>query len=477
LRRDAPDVNNSGFASAHGKLRLDGVQLVDSYGFPVQLMGMSSLLVHGMSPCNTKESLQFLAEHWGVNLYRASLNIDDYISAPSFIKGLLIEVAAWCEELGIYMVVDWHLRQPERPEAYLDGEGGGAAIDVWAEMATLFKSAKHMLYEISNVPTEWFVPGTSDWATVKLYHDAIIPAVRAIDPETVLIVGTTTRSQDLGDIVASPVTEPYNVMYAFGYYAGEPTILDRLRSLSVSIPIFVSQWGTFSPYDDGQVYLSESLQLLDLLGDVNGTSRSGVLLSWAHWSYADGRNPWSALLTGSCALQRWDDTTCSGEFVRSYIKAKVETLSTLEDRLSNLTTTSTTGTTATSTTLPFHQYQATWLATGCPSLPPGSWNGWSWYAGAPAEDVWENMYRWCATNDRTHRERCCGNDLSCDPTCTRQSAWTTVMPNRTGAPARNNSAGASGEEPDETSQACHSKHAQRWAVASGGAAASVLLFM
>ena len=38
----APAVDNTGFATAHGKLRLDGVQLVDAQGAAVQLMGMSS---------------------------------------------------------------------------------------------------------------------------------------------------------------------------------------------------------------------------------------------------------------------------------------------------------------------------------------------------------------------------------------------------------------------------------------------------
>ena len=68
-----------------------------------------------------------------------------------------------------------------------------------------------MIYEIANEPNN------IDWATVKAYHDSIIPIIRASDPDAIIIAGTTTWSQDVHIAAADPVAQPYNVMYAFHF--------------------------------------------------------------------------------------------------------------------------------------------------------------------------------------------------------------------------------------------------------------------
>lgn len=213
-----PDVDNSGFATTHGKLKLGGkntVQLVDAAGAPVQLMGMSTHGISWFPACYSKASLEYIVKHWGINVIRAAMYVKNYAAKPS-VEDAVFNMVTWAEELGIYVIVDWHILTPGDPTYYTTGAGKASADAVawWQKIATKYKGKSHVLYEIANEPN-----GVT-WNTVKAYHDTVIPAIRAIDPETIILAGTPTWSQDIHSAFANPVNDPHNVMYSFHFYAG-----------------------------------------------------------------------------------------------------------------------------------------------------------------------------------------------------------------------------------------------------------------
>ena len=91
---------------------------------------------------------------------------------------------------GVYAIIDFHVLTPGDPNAYLTSEGAstGLAIDFWKEMATKYKGESHVLYEIANEPNN------VGWPAVLKYHNSVIAAIRSIDPDTVILAGTTTWS-------------------------------------------------------------------------------------------------------------------------------------------------------------------------------------------------------------------------------------------------------------------------------------------
>ena len=101
-------VDARGFVEKHGKLRLDGVQLVDESGAPVQLLGMSSHGLHWFPDCYTFEAIEHLVKTWGTNVFRAAMYVGEggYASDPS-VKQKVKDIVAWTKELGIYVVIDW----------------------------------------------------------------------------------------------------------------------------------------------------------------------------------------------------------------------------------------------------------------------------------------------------------------------------------------------------------------------------------
>ena len=165
-------------------------------------MGMSSHGLHWFDNCYTKESISYQVKHWGINVFRAAMYIGEggYASRPE-LKQKVKDIVQWCKELGIYVVIDWHVLTPGNPSA--STYSGAEAF--FEEMATLYKDESHVIYEIANEPNN------VDWPTVKAYHDRIIPKIRAIDPETIIIAGTTTWSQDIHLAAANPVAAPVSL--------------------------------------------------------------------------------------------------------------------------------------------------------------------------------------------------------------------------------------------------------------------------
>eukprot|EP00659_Diplonema_papillatum_P000305 gene305-422_t len=202
LSGNTPDKNNRNFVNCHGRLRLSGIRMVDESGNYVQLQGMSSHGLHWYPQCYSKDSIQFLVEHWGINVFRASMYVGEggYATDPS-VKNKLKDVVQWCKELGIYVIIDWHMLSPGNP---LDPVYSGASA-FFAEVSNQYQNDPNVLYEICNEPN--YV----DWATVKRYADGIINTIRANDPNGLILVGTPTWSQEIDKPASNPVAKAFNV--------------------------------------------------------------------------------------------------------------------------------------------------------------------------------------------------------------------------------------------------------------------------
>lgn len=319
LPASASPVDNTGFATAHGKLRVDGVQLVDASGAPVQLTGMSSHGLHWFPSCYTRASVAHLVQSWGVNVFRAAMYVGEggYATDPATNRARVEEVVRWCKELGVYVIIDWHVLSPGDPN---DPGTYGGAEEFWVDMAAQYRGEAHVLYELANEPNG------IDWPSVKRYHERIITAVRAVDPDTVVLCGTTTWSQDIHLAAADPISHSLstNVMYAFHFYAGtHASLLSRVRQYRSAIPLFCTEWGTSEASGNHGPFLDTSLDFLELFRDAGGTG--GQLISWAQWSYADKAETSAALAPGACGRGEWDDTSCSGSFLRAYIRTHAST--------------------------------------------------------------------------------------------------------------------------------------------------------
>ncbi len=288
----------------NGKLSVSGNQLVNQCGNPIQLRGMSTHGPQWFENCYTTSSMDALVNDWGIDVYRIAMYVEEggYVNNPDYWKAWIDQKVDECAERGVYCMIDWHVLNPGDPNANLT-----ASRDFWSYMSAQHNGKDHVIYEIANEPN-----GVT-WPTVKSYAEDIIPRIRANDPNTIVIVGTPTWSQDVDAAAQDPLNFD-NIMYALHFYPGTHTGWLRDKgdvALNAGLALFVTEFGTSTASGDGGPFLDETQNWMDWMAARN--------VSWINWSYADKAEVSAALVPGSCGSGSWNNTSASGTFIKDHI--------------------------------------------------------------------------------------------------------------------------------------------------------------
>ncbi|MEK5081914.1 cellulase family glycosylhydrolase [Bacillus sp. FSL H8-0515] len=293
--------------SINGQLSLKGTQLVSQDGKAVQLKGTSSHGLQWYGDFVNKDSLKWLRDDWGITVFRAAMYTADggYIDNPS-LKNKVKEAVEAAKELGIYVIIDWHILNDGNPNQHKE-----KAKEFFEEMSRLYGNTPNVIYEIANEPN-----GDVNWKRdIKPYAEEVISVIRKHDPDNIIIVGTGTWSQDVND-AANDQLKDANVMYALHFYAGThgQFLRDKANyALSKGAPLFVTEWGTSDASGNGGVFLDQSREWLNYLNSKN--------ISWVNWNLSDKQESSSALKPGAAKTGGWplSDLSASGAFVRENI--------------------------------------------------------------------------------------------------------------------------------------------------------------
>ncbi|OKP95466.1 cellulase family glycosylhydrolase [Paenibacillus sp. P46E] len=294
----------------NGQLRVSGNQLVNQAGEAIQLKGMSSHGVQWFGQYVNYDSMKWMRDNWGITIFRVAMYTQDggYINDPSQ-KNKVKEAVQAAIDLGIYVIIDWHVLGEKDPNIYKQQAKG-----FFTEMANLYKDYPNVIYEIANEPN-----GYATWnGHIKPYAEEMIPVIRSIDNNAIIIVGTGTWSQDVHDAANNPIAQS-NIMYTTHFYAGThgAWLRDRIDyARSKGIAVFVTEWGTSDASGDGGPFLAESKVWTDFMKDRK--------LSWTNWSLCDKTEASAALAPGASPYGGWSDgqLTASGKFVRDQIKSE-----------------------------------------------------------------------------------------------------------------------------------------------------------
>lgn len=299
----------------HGRLSVCGVNLCDQAGDPVQLRGMSSHGIQFFPDCLNQDSLEALRDDWRADFVRISMYVQEggFETDPDGFTAKVNEAVEIATGLGLYAIIDFHILNPGDPTFNTD-----RAKTFFADVAAAHADKENVLYEIANEPN-----GVS-WDTIRGYAEEVVPVIRDAAPDSVVLVGTRgfsslglTDGSDETEIVDDPV--PFeNVMYTFHFYAashGEDRRAVVARAAR-SLPLFVSEFGTQTFTGDGANDLASATAWLDLLKDRK--------ISYAMWSYSDGRETNSAFRQGTCQGTEYtgsDVLTEAGAFIRTRIRS------------------------------------------------------------------------------------------------------------------------------------------------------------
>ncbi len=272
-KEDSEDVGAASvqmaYPSVSGALQVQGTQLTDSKGNPVQLRGVST---HGLAwypEYVNQEFFHELHKEWNANVVRLAMYTAEsggYCNDgdKNRLKQLVKDGVQYAANADMYVIIDWHVLRDENPNANIE-----AAKQFFDEMSKEFSNSNNVLYEICNEPN-----GGTSWSDVKDYAEEIIPVIRANDEDAIIIVGTPTWCQDVDKAAADPIEGQDNIMYALHFYAMTHTdwLRDRMESaIESGLPIFVTEFGTCDASGGGQIDKTQSDKWIKAM-DENGVS-------------------------------------------------------------------------------------------------------------------------------------------------------------------------------------------------------------
>ena len=288
----------------HGKLSLKKVKgytaptIVDKNGKPYQLRGLST---QGLSWGDdakyiNKEAFQTFRDYWGANVIRIAVYaregehayIEKYAkqwseqhggnyqqgTCASYNDKLIQEGVKAASELGMYVIIDWHVLN------YNPNEDRKEATAFFKKYAKKYKNHKNVLFEICNEPvgTPWYDGSGNDLYT---YGTKLTKVIRKCGSKALVICGTNSWSSRV-DEVAGHKLKDSNTLYACHFYAASHYDWERsllTNALDAGVPVFVSEFGVCDASGSGNYDFDNADTWLDLCDKNN--------VSYACWAISN----------------------------------------------------------------------------------------------------------------------------------------------------------------------------------------------
>lgn len=283
----------------HGQLRLDGVKLKDQEGRVIVLRGMSFGWHNWWPRFYNPRAVRWLHRDWGCTVVRAAMGVEPdngYLKKPewSILKVKTVVEAAIDE--GIYVIIDWHSH-----DLHLD-----EARQFFTEMARSYGAYPNVIYEIFNEPDQ------EAWQEVKAYSISLIKAIRAVDPENIILIGTPHWDQDIHIAADDPILGFQNIMYSVHFYAAthKKWLRDRCEyAMEKGLPLFVSESAGMEATGDGPIDDEEWQAWIGWMEDRH--------ISWVLWSVSDKDETCSVLLPGAASEGGWKEQDLKESGIKS----------------------------------------------------------------------------------------------------------------------------------------------------------------
>ncbi len=287
-------------------LHVEGAQLVNDKGESVQLKGIST---HGLSWFPQYVNAQLfgeLARDWGANTVRLAMYTAEsggYCTDGNKeqLRKLVLDGVGYATDANLYAIVDWHILSDNNPL-----EHANEAQEFFEGVSAELADHTNVLYEICNEPN-----GATTWADVKAYAERIIPAIRANDPDAVILVGTPEWSQRIDQAAADPLAQK-NVMYTLHFYAAthKDDLRNRMREAHASgLPVFVSEFGICDASGNGTIDEQSAAAWVATMNELG--------VSYVMWNLSNKDESSSAIAAGCTKVSGFaeDDLSFAGRWL------------------------------------------------------------------------------------------------------------------------------------------------------------------
>lgn len=284
----------------YGELCVKGAHLCDSEGNTVQLRGISTHNISIYPEYINEEAFEQFAKEYKVSIMRLAMysafadDMTGYSDGDDAqrekLEKLIEKGAEICYKLGIYCLVDWHILFDYDPNMHTD-----MAIKFFKNIVPRLKKYKNVIYEICNEPNMNLNTGEkTTWEMIKNYANSVIPVIRELDADKIIIVGTPIWSQNVDDAADSPL-DYENIMYTLHFYAEshrEPIREKLVYALSKNLPVFVTEFGVGHADGNGVINREQTDIWMELLNENK--------ISYIIWNLSN-KNETSSILAPDCS--------------------------------------------------------------------------------------------------------------------------------------------------------------------------------
>lgn len=315
----------------YGRLQVNGSHVTAENGDKISLAGMSLFWsntgddIYGGGDFYNSQTVNHLADDWKSPIIRAALGVKEswdggtgYIDNPQAQKAKIKAVIDAAIAKGVYVIIDWHTHNAELYK--------NEAVAFFTEMAELYGNNDHVIYEIYNEPIN------QSWSDIKNYAKDVIAGIRSKDPDNLIIVGTSTWSQDVDKAAANPISGDPNLAYTLHFYANTHKEFLRERALNAmnsGIALFVTEWGTTDASGNGGYNPAEAQTWMDFM--------IANHISYVNWTVAH-KDEDSCVVSPGMGLQGLlnGNLTTSGIFIRNHLIQRSITLSVDDFTINNV---------------------------------------------------------------------------------------------------------------------------------------------
>ena len=292
----------------NGALHISGNKLMNKNNQAVSFSGVSHFWSNdnwGGDKYYNAGVTAYFKNNWKATIIRVAMGVEEsggYFDNPNGNKARVKAVVDAAISNGMYVIIDWHTHHAENYRQQ--------AIDFFSDMAHTYGGYDNVIYEIYNEPLN------ISWNnTIKPYANAVVGAIRAIDPDNVIIVGTPNWSQDVDAASADPIASN-NIAYTLHFYAAShkgPYRAKASTALSRNVALFVTEWGTCQDFGGGFVDQASTNEWVAFM-KANGISN-------CNWSINDKDESASILKPGTSSSGNWSDgnLSASGLFVKGIV--------------------------------------------------------------------------------------------------------------------------------------------------------------
>ena len=244
------EVDERKLASYNGQLHVCGNKICNSNGDKIRLIGAgsgrSNLHDYDYVTYYHNDTSALALKSWGVNTFRwliyantpdasASWQPDNYVVHGDQLIEWISKVIDIFIRNDMYMIIGWNPT----------GQGGNPltskAVEFFTKLATKYPNDPHLIYEIWNEPENY-----NTWAQIKAHANSVIPAIRAISPNALILVGSPSWDKDIDVVIGDQL--PYdNIMYTHHMYSMTLTkeMFDKFKAVvDAGIPVIESETGT-----------------------------------------------------------------------------------------------------------------------------------------------------------------------------------------------------------------------------------------